>query len=420
MINLNNNFLIKLVFVLFIFFSCSKNEQDSFDYSWSKEMYEFYKNSQKPPKKFWEKYNTKFNALFKHIKKTEFYQFVNSRDENYIDKTIHSIKKSIDKKGFNLKLDELGDLQMKIMLIDELLDIYKQVTIFKHLNFESELKLVKVLKLSYGENYDYDESFKLINLGNNKIESYKKILKSGALSHFKSLRMFNKKMEQLSKKIVLSNPILKDLDIVFTSRAQYTKDHHNTATLFHTNEINTKSFTPGGAMKILSLGSNKIKTLIETKDGIVRDPEISFDGKSLVFSMRNNIDEDYSIYEYDLSRGAYKRLTNTKGVSDIDPLYLPNGEIVFTSTRNPKYCMCNVHIMGNLFKMKADGSDIIQIGNSSLFEGHSTLLDDGRILYDRWEYLDRNLVMLKVCGLSILMEPTMQSILETIPTLLEE
>lgn len=40
--------------------------------------------------------------------------------------------------------------------------------------------------------------------------------------------------------------------------------------------------------------------------------------------------------------------------------------------------------------MNADGSGISQIGVSTLFEGHSSLLSDGRILYDRWEYVDRN------------------------------
>lgn len=52
--------------------------------------------------------------------------------------------------------------------------------------------------------------------------------------------------------------------------------------------------------------------------------------------------------------------------------------------------MCNRHIMANLYKMEADGANIHQIGVSTLFEGHSTILSDGRILYDRWEYVDRN------------------------------
>jgi hypothetical protein len=52
--------------------------------------------------------------------------------------------------------------------------------------------------------------------------------------------------------------------------------------------------------------------------------------------------------------------------------------------------MCNRHIMGNLFRMDGDGANIHQIGHSTLHEGHGALMPDGRILYDRWEYVDRN------------------------------
>ena len=63
---------------------------------------------------------------------------------------------------------------------------------------------------------------------------------------------------------------------------------------------------------------------------------------------------------------------------------------MFTSTREPKFCMCNRHIMGNMFSMDADGANIQQIGHSTLHEGHASLLPDGRVIYDRWEYIDRN------------------------------
>ena len=116
----------------------------------------------------------------------------------------------------------------------------------------------------------------------------------------------------------------------------------------------------------------------------MHDPELSFDGKKIIFSMRKNKDDFYHIYEINTDGSELKQLTFAEGVSDIDPLYLPDGGIVFSSTRQPKYCMCNRHIMCNLYRMEADGANITQIGVSTLFEGHSSLLNDGRILYDRW------------------------------------
>lgn len=195
------------------------------------------------------------------------------------------------------------------------------------------------------------------------------------------------------KKISLTDQAKEQLagkQLLYVEREQYAPDHHNTATLFQKGEINENSFCPGAALRILDVSTGNITTLIELKDGLLRDPELSFDGRKIIFSMRKNKDDFYHIYEMNVDGSGMKQLTFGEGISDIDPLYLPDGGIVFSSTRQPKYCMCNRHIMCNLYRMDADGANITQIGVSTLFEGHSSLLSDGRILYDRWEYVDRN------------------------------
>lgn len=178
--------------------------------------------------------------------------------------------------------------------------------------------------------------------------------------------------------------------LVFVARKQYTQDHHNTATIFQNGEINTSSFTPGASLQVLNLESGNTITLLSTLTGVIRDPEVSFSGEKILFSYRKNIEDDYHIYEIDADGTNLRQLTFAKGVSDIDPIYLPNNQIVFSSTREPKYCMCNRHIMANLYRMNPDGSNIVQLGKSTLFEGHSALMGDGRVVYDRWEYIDRN------------------------------
>lgn len=178
--------------------------------------------------------------------------------------------------------------------------------------------------------------------------------------------------------------------LVFVARKQYAQDHHNTATLFQKGEINAASFTPGASLQVLNLVTGKTSTLLSTKTGVIRDPEVSFSGEKIIFSYRKDIDDDYHIYEIDADGKNLKQLTFAVGVSDIDPIYLPNNQIVFSSTREPKYCMCNRHIMANLYRMNPDGSNIVQLGKSTLFEGHAALMEDGRVVYDRWEYVDRN------------------------------
>jgi hypothetical protein len=197
----------------------------------------------------------------------------------------------------------------------------------------------------------------------------------------------------LQREALLAHPLLRRHPILFVVRHQYRPDHHNTATFFPSarREYNDGAFTPGGALKILDLArSGQVTTLLGVADGVIRDPEVHFDGDKVVFAMRRNVADSYHLYEIETNGAGLKQLTFARDVDDFDPLYLPDGGIVFSSTREPKYCMCNRHIMANLFRMEAGGANIHQIGKSTLFEGHASLMPDGRILYDRWEYVDRN------------------------------
>jgi len=186
-----------------------------------------------------------------------------------------------------------------------------------------------------------------------------------------------------------SLPELKD-PLVFVARNQYRGDHHNTATMFQTGEINEGSFAGPGAIKVVDFQSGIVTTLLEVPQGVVRDIEVSYDAKKILFSMRLERKDDYHIWEMNVDGSGLKQLTFGSGISDFDPIYLPNGQIMFSSTREPKFCMCNRHIMGNLFTMDADGANIQQIGHSTLHEGHPSVMPDGRVIYDRWEYVDRN------------------------------
>ncbi len=182
--------------------------------------------------------------------------------------------------------------------------------------------------------------------------------------------------------------------ILFVVRNQYQTDHHNTHTMFPSaaNELNTGYYEGGNsALKIFDPATGSVTTLLNAgAGGVVRDPDVHFSGTKVLFSWRKSLSGTYHIYEINTDGSGLKQLTAHPDVDDIDPLYLPDGSIVFVSGREPKYVMCNKHLSHNLYRMDADGANIIQIAKSTLFEGHPSLMDDGRILYDRWEYVDRN------------------------------
>jgi hypothetical protein len=204
---------------------------------------------------------------------------------------------------------------------------------------------------------------------------------------------FTNALAQLRREVLLANPLLTQAPLLFVVRQQYRPDHHNTATFFPSaaHEYNDGAFTPGGALKAIDFAQGgAVRTLLAMPLGVARDPEVACDGTKLVFSLRTNTADSYHIYELNADGTGLRQLTFAKDVDDLDPLYLPDGGIAFSSTREPKYCACNRHIMANLFRMDADGANIHQIGKSTLFEGHGAIMPDGRILYDRWEYVDRN------------------------------
>lgn len=189
--------------------------------------------------------------------------------------------------------------------------------------------------------------------------------------------------------------VVQDQPILFVTRHQYASDHHNTHTMFpaEPNETGNKSKYSGGgsALKVYNPSTGATTTILDAgPDGVIRDPCVHFDGKRIVFSWRQSRDTFYHIWEIRSDGTGLRQLTALSGVDDIDPIYLPDDDIIFSSGREPKYVMCNKHLSHNLYRMNPDGSNILQISKSTLFEGHPSLMPDGRIMYDRWEYVDRN------------------------------
>ena len=204
-------------------------------------------------------------------------------------------------------------------------------------------------------------------------------------------------LAKLQRKAFIANPLLSDRPLVFVTRHRYRSHYHAIDMLFHTGEHNWDrrcqhdlNFSPGGTMKTLDVKTGKVTTLIDCPTGVVRDPDIHWDGRKIVFAMRRNRGENYHIYEMPAAGGEPKQLTGLKGVSDFDPVYLPDETIVFASTREPKYNMCSRDHAANLYRMNADGSNIFRITRNTLFDNHPEVMPDGRILYARWEYVDRN------------------------------
>ena len=141
-------------------------------------------------------------------------------------------------------------------------------------------------------------------------------------------------------------------------------------------------------------GSQVKKTetvLLSDSNGVIRDPDVSEDGTKVLFSWSNQKkSDDYHLYEYDLLTDKYRQLTFGVGVADTEPKYMPNGDIIFSSTRMTQIIDCYVTPVSNLYLCGPNGENIVRVGYDQVHTTYPTLTEDGRVLYTRWDYNDRS------------------------------
>jgi hypothetical protein len=208
------------------------------------------------------------------------------------------------------------------------------------------------------------------------------------------------------RRMALSNPLLDFERILFVKRAPGTLPHMS-------DQYYGWWSRPGGGIYLLDgfqEDSAKSRCLTEGwAEGNFLRPDLSYDGT------KDSLPEDafYSVYEMDIASGRYRRLTRGR-YDDFDARYLPNGRIVFLSTRKGQFLQCGkasamettlrtmpdsyVRCGGDntrpcavftLHSMNADGGDLEAISAFENFEWTPSIADDGRILYARWDYIDR-------------------------------
>ena len=155
-------------------------------------------------------------------------------------------------------------------------------------------------------------------------------------------------------------------------------------------------------------GTVSQEVLLDEPQGIIRDPALSFDARTLLFSKRTSLEgDDYHIWKMDLETKKITQLTFNGLVrrediggtqekdftlicSDIEPCWLPDGTILFQSTRCCHSVDCWPLPVSNLYRCEADGSHVRRIGFDQVQTFYPQLMDDGRVSFTKWEYNDRS------------------------------
>jgi hypothetical protein len=208
--------------------------------------------------------------------------------------------------------------------------------------------------------------------------------------------------------------------VIFIKRFTLNANH------YYTEHINA-DWKPGGNLCILNLRTGAVTNVLRDQkfsNGVIKRFDLSYDAKKVLFDFRSSSQTGYRLYEADITTGTVRQITfpqtnedslvrvykcsNTQcgdagrglacnvpyhhGTDDMDPCYLPDGGIAFVSTRCQIGIPCDepdCFTTTNLYRVELDGSGLRPLSRSMASEFQPSMLPDGRIVYARWEYVDK-------------------------------
>jgi hypothetical protein len=152
----------------------------------------------------------------------------------------------------------------------------------------------------------------------------------------------------------------------------------------------------GRLLVLQGLGpEGRLRKLAGPKPGMFWRPDLSFDARQVAFCYRPAGDRTFHLYEIGLDGTGLRQITRGK-YDDLDPIYAPDGRFLFLSNRGNSYARCAVgHPSYVLARCDPDGSNLYLLSASNEPEYTPAFLPDGRVLYTRWEYTDKELMRIQ-------------------------
>ena len=201
--------------------------------------------------------------------------------------------------------------------------------------------------------------------------------------------------------LMLSHPLAQTGPLVFAKQAPGVFSHQLT-------QYYGRYARPGGGVYVLEAPGASMQTRPLANDalpeGSFMQPEVTHDGQRILvaFCETDNAPADtiqgeqgryYHLYEM-AADGSYARRLTDGPYDDFSPVELPNGRIMFISTRRGGWHRCGSPGCETytLTLMEPDGSDIRTVSFHETQEWDPAVLNDGRVIYTRWDYVDRDAV----------------------------
>jgi len=191
-------------------------------------------------------------------------------------------------------------------------------------------------------------------------------------------------------KDMLAGPMKDVTEVVFAAR-QVFGEHWYANIGYYAPEPSAPTYRKGGRLCKLNLRTGKLALLVDDPEGGVRDPCVHYDGQRILFSYRKGGTPCYHLYVINADGTGLQQLTAGE-YDDYEPVWLPDGGIAFVTTRAKRWVNCWLTQVGNIWRCDGDGRNMRALSANLEQDNTPWVLPDGRLLYMRWEYVDRSQV----------------------------
>jgi hypothetical protein len=191
---------------------------------------------------------------------------------------------------------------------------------------------------------------------------------------------------------MLKGPLAAAEEVVFAVRAPGNDGHWYANFGYGASGPDQVMYGDGGSRLCkLNLATGRVVDLWVDPTGTVRDPQVHYDGKKALFSYRKGGTRTFHLYEINLDGTGLRQITDGPD-DDLEPIYLPDGDLMFCSSRCHRWVQCWFTQVATLYRCDGQGGQVRPLSANCEQDNTPWMLPDGRVLYMRWEYVDRSRV----------------------------
>ncbi len=132
-----------------------------------------------------------------------------------------------------------------------------------------------------------------------------------------------------------------------------------------------------------------LTNLTGRSNAAVRDPEISYDGSRVLFSMKTGGMGRWQVYEMNVDGSGLRKVSRNASHHDLDPAYLPDGRIVFTTDRGRWADGYENLPAAQIALMRADGTAVQILKRHPHGQLNPLVGSDGMLYFTQWDFHDR-------------------------------